>query len=53
MGEIIDLTKLIDSMNGMIYALYMDFFRCFHKEIMERIQIYGDFCRKHNVWRGQ
>ena len=49
MDEIIDLTKLVDDMNGMLYALYMDFFRCFHKEIMEGIQIYGDFCRKHNV----
>lgn len=49
MDEIIDLTKLIDEMNGMIYALYMDFFRCFYKEIMEGIKIYGDFCRKYSV----
>ena len=49
MDEAIDLTKLIDDMNGMIYALYMDFFRGVHKEIMEGIQIYGDFCRKYNV----
>lgn len=49
MEEQIDLPALVDNMNAMIYAFYIDFFSHFTKEIIDGINTYGEFCRKYNV----
>lgn len=49
MGDTIDLPALVDNMSGMIYALYIDFFSYFAKDILDGIATYGEFCRKHSV----
>lgn len=49
MDDIVDLPSLVDHMSGMIYALYINFFRYFANDILEGISTYGAFCRKYNV----
>lgn len=49
MTDIIDLPALVDNMSAMIYALYIDFFSYFAKDILDGIDVYGEFCRKYNV----
>ena len=49
MNDIIDLPSMVDKMSSMIYALYIDFFSHFTKDISDGISIYGEFCRKYNV----
>lgn len=49
MGDIIDLSALVDNMSSMIYALYIDFFGYFATDILDGIAVYGEFCRKYNV----
>ncbi len=45
----IDLTAFVDEMSSMIFAFYIDFFRHFAQDIVSGINIYGEFCKKHNV----
>ncbi|MDD3138477.1 MAG: hypothetical protein PHX08_05850 [Lachnospiraceae bacterium] len=45
----INLPTMVDHMSSLIYALYIDFFSHFGKEIIDGIDTYSEFCRKYSV----
>lgn len=49
MNDEIDLPSLVDNMSSLVMALHIDFFSYFANEIVNAIQVYGEFCRRHNV----
>ena len=49
MDAIIDLPQLVDGMNNIIEALYMDFYARFGKRIIDGVSCYAAFCRKYKV----
>lgn len=49
MDAIMDLPQLVDGMNNIIEALYMDFYARFGKRIIDGVSCYAAFCRKYKV----
>lgn len=49
MEDEIDLPAMVDEMGGIIYALYIDFFRYFGDEIIDAMERFSKFCEKYDV----
>jgi len=49
MDDEIDLPSMVNTMSGLIIALYINFFTYFGDQIINGIKEYEDCCRKHSV----
>ena len=49
MDNEIDIPSLVNNMSSKIIVLFWDFFTYFGQEIVDGIEKYGSFCRRHNV----
>ena len=49
MPETVDLAQMVNEMSGLIYAFYIDFFAFFGQQIVNNINKYDAFCKKHKV----
>lgn len=49
MDENVDLSAMVEKMNVLIYALYMNFYTYFAEEIGNATIKFGEFCKKHGT----
>lgn len=49
MSEFINLPDMVDKMNSLIYALYLQYFYYIFKDFVADYEIYRDFMKRHSV----
>lgn len=49
MDENVNLSAMVEKMNVLVYALYMNFYTYFAEEIGNATIKFGEFCKKHGT----